>query len=156
MTSHNMKFKREEFRLVYEEMRPLLEKHWEEIAHYKDIPLNVDEESYNNLDRMQAIRIFTSRDVEGVLCGYAVFFVKHNIHYKDSIQAVQDVIFIHPEKRGFGRDFIAWCDNQLKAEGVQAVYHHIKQAKNWGPMLEKQGYELVDLIYAKRLDKVET
>jgi hypothetical protein len=51
-----------------------------------------------------------------------------------------------------GGRFIKWCDEQLRAEGVAVVYHHIKAAHNFGPMLERFGYELVDLIYSRRLN----
>lgn len=87
------------------------------------------------------------------LAGYAIFFVRPNPHYSGSVQAVQDVVFLNPSIRGGnGYRFIAWCDEQLRAEGVQAVYHHVKVSHDFGPMLQRQGYELVDLIYAKRLD----
>jgi hypothetical protein len=102
---------------------------------------------------MGTLRTFTARDADGVLTGYCVFFVRHNIHYASSLQASQDVIYIDPERRGFGAEFILWCDQQLKEEGVQAVYHHVKQAHNFGPLLERFGYECVDLIYARRLDR---
>jgi hypothetical protein len=48
---------------------------------------------------------------------------------------------------------IRYADMQLKEDGVQVVYHHSKVAHNIGPLLERMGYEAVDLIYAKRLDK---
>jgi N-acetylglutamate synthase-like GNAT family acetyltransferase len=62
---------------------------------------------------------------------------------------------VHPEYRstGAGPDLIRYCDEQLRADGCQAVYHHVKAAHNFGPLLKRMGYELVDLIYAKRLDK---
>lgn len=87
------------------------------------------------------------------LVGYALYIVNSNPHYASSIQAVQDVIYLDPAVRGgTGYKFIKWCDEQLAAEGVQASYHHVKAAHNFGKLLERQGYELVDLIYAKRLD----
>jgi hypothetical protein len=41
---------------------------------------------------------------------------------------------------------------RLALEGIQVVYHHVKAAHNFGKMLERMDYKLVDLIYAKRLD----
>jgi len=137
---------------AFDEIMPLLEKHWREIAHYQDIELNPDLENYIRVEEAGALRVYTYR-VHNTLVGYAVFFVRHNMHYKGSLQAVQDVLFIKKECRGNGREFVKWCDEQLKLEGVQVVYHHVKSAHNWGKMLEAMDYELVDLIYAKRLDK---
>ena len=137
---------------LFQEMMPLLQKHWEEIAHFKDIPLEPDWDMYLKIDQSGALRNFTARDDQGKLIGYAVFFVRSNINYKSSIQASQDVIFIDPTVRGFGAKFILWCDKQLKDEGIDAVYHHVKEAHNFGPMLERLGYKLVDLIFTKRLN----
>lgn len=155
------------------EALPLLAAHWAEVAHYPDIPLNVDVDAYLTADECGIARCFTVRTSQmhrqrlhnggqqiteaGVLVGYAVYFVRANAHYKQSIQAVQDVIYLHPSVRGgTGYKFIAWCDEQLRDEGVQAVYQHVKEAHNFGKLLERQGYELVDLIYAKRLDTPPT
>lgn len=140
-----------------EEIKPLISAHWQEIAHFKDIPLDPDFDLYQKIYDSGTLRAFTVRTEEGTLIGYALFFVKVNLHYKSSNQAVQDILFIHPEHRGMGRKFIAWCDEQLQAEGVQAVYHHMKAAHSFGPMLEtigkKEGnpYEIQDLIYVRRL-----
>ena len=51
-----------------------------------------------------------------------------------------------------GAQFIKYCDEQCKSEDIQVIYHHIKAAHDFGPLLINSGYELVDLIYAKRLD----
>ncbi len=86
--------------------------------------------------------------------GYACYFVRHNAHYVSSLQAVQDVLFLLPAHRGrTALKFIAWCDEQLAADGVQVSYQHIKTALPHGHRaLMHLGYEPVDTIYAKRLD----
>lgn len=137
-----------------QEMFPLLKQHWTEIAHYPDIELNVDWPAYYLMQEKGILRVYTAREQNGNLIGYSAFIIRFNPHYAQSKNALQDVIFIDPSKRGFGKRFIAWCDEQLKQEDVQLVFHHVKQAHNWGPMLESMDYELVDLIYAKRLDVV--
>lgn len=138
-----------------EEIKPLVLKHYKEIAHYQDIALDPDFNAYVELEGKGMIRVFTVRDDSKVLRGYAIFFVRANLHYRSSIQAIQDILYIDPNHRnaGFGGKFISFCDEELKKESVQAVYHHVKQAHNFGPLLEKIGYQLVDLIYARRLDK---
>jgi GNAT superfamily N-acetyltransferase len=145
-------FKKERAQDCFEEARPLLEEHWLEIAHYKDIILDPDYEAYKASEDAGFVRCYTSRDESGKLVGYALYFVRTNPHYRTSIQASQDILFVSKNHRGMGGRFIKWCDEQLRSEGVQVVYHHIKQAHNFGPMLERFGYELVDLIYARRLN----
>jgi hypothetical protein len=139
---------------VIPELKKLIPAHYEEVSRDHDIPLNPDWDKYMQLQDNGCVRVFTARDEFGELIGYNVFFVHKNLHYQSSVQASQDVIYIDKEKRGFGRRFIDWCDVQLGAEGVQKVYHHVKAKHNFGPMLEKLGYELADLVYARRLDKV--
>ena len=134
-------------------MEPLLYEHYREIAHYHDIPLDPDWELYAAMDQADKPRLFTVRD-DDRLIGYGVFFVNINRHYKSSLQALQDVFFLLPEYRGarIGAQFIKYCDEQCKSEDIQVIYHHIKAAHDFGPLLINSGYELVDLIYAKRLD----
>lgn len=138
---------------LWSEALPLLTEHWREVAHFADIPLNPDVAAYAASQAAGHIRCYTARDDDGDLAGYALYFVRPNPHYSQSIQAAQDVIYVAPWARGStGYKFIAFCDQQLATEGVQAVYHHVKTAHNFGKMLERQGYEAVDIIYAKRLD----
>ena len=138
------------------EIMPLLEAHYLEIAHYQDIPLKPDWARYQKAAELGVLRIFTIRQGRD-LVGYQVFFVNVNPHYSTSLQAAVDIVYLDPSLRGkmIGYRFIAWCDEQLKAEGVQVSIHHLKARKdlNYGHMLERQGYELMDLIYVKRLDK---
>lgn len=143
-------FNKERFKDTFEEAIPLVRAHYDEIAHFKDIPLDPDVAMYKALEDAGVIHVFTVRK-NGNLIGYSLFFVRPNPHYKSSLQAVQDVIFIDKSHRGVGGRFISWCDEQLKSIGAQVVYHHVKAAHNFGRALERQGYVLIDLIYGKAL-----
>lgn len=148
-----MNFKRERAHDVIQEMLPLFEKHYIEIAHFKDIPLDPDFETYMKMEDAGILRVYTARNEQGVLIGYAVYFLKHNLHYKSSLQALQDIIFIDPAHRGVGAKLIIWCDRELKKEGVQLVCQHIKVATPHTIALFKRlGYEEIDVILGKRLD----
>lgn len=138
---------------LYGEMWPIFEAHYKEISHYQDIPLSPDTLHYDTLQKVGILRVYTVRD-SGKLVGYCVFSVGKNPHYDTSVQAKQDILFLSKELRGGmnGFKFIQWCDEQLHKEGVQVVYHHVKKSHNFGPVLERMGYELVDLIYGRRLD----
>lgn len=149
-----MEFKREEYSEgLVAEIWPLLEEHYQEIAHFQDIPLAPDFEAYRNAEKLGVVRIFTARD-QGRLDGYAIYFLRRNIHYQTSLQAVQDILFLSAGlRRGLaGYRFIKWCDEQLKKENVQVVYQHVKLAHNFGPVLERIGYEPVEVTYVRRLD----
>lgn len=138
---------------ILAEMRPLWEAHYQEIAAFKDIPLDPDLQSYAAIAANGMLRIFTVRDEDGKLCGYQVMFVKKNPHYQTSLQAVQDILFLSPDKRNglVGYRFIEWCDKKLAAEGVEVVYQHVKSAHDFSGLLERIGYKLHDKVMARRL-----
>lgn len=148
-------FARESSDTVINEIAPLLENHWAEIAHYPDIPVGVDYDAYLRIEAKGALRIYTIR-VGIELVGYALFTVNHSLHYSSSLQARQDVLYLDPTyRRGrVGWKFIAWCDTQLKAEGVQVVHQHAKIAHpQLAVLLPRLGYEAVDVIWSRRLDR---
>ena len=139
---------------LQQDLGPLIAAHHDEVGHYRDIPFDLDWDTYFAVEKVGALRVFTMRDTESELQGYGVFFVRPDVHCRSCLQAIQNALYLAPAHRGrmVGYRFIHWCDAQLKAEGVQAVYQHCKASKDLGPLLTRQGYELVDLIYAKRLD----
>jgi GNAT superfamily N-acetyltransferase len=91
-------FARESVADVMDEIRPLLEQHWKEIAHYPDIPLDPDYGRYRTLETLGLLRIFTARH-DGQLVGYAIYAVNFSLHYRNSRQAQQDVLFVLPAYR---------------------------------------------------------
>jgi hypothetical protein len=149
-------FNRESSDTVINEIAPLLEAHWAEIAHYPDIPVNCNYDAYLKLEAAGILRIYTVR-AHLALIGYAIFLVSPNLHYGGSLQAKQDVLYLAPAyRRGrMGWRFIVWCDEQLRAEGVQVVVQHQKIAHPaLGRILERIGYQAVDTLWMRRLDGV--
>jgi GNAT superfamily N-acetyltransferase len=140
-----------------QEALPLLEAHWREIASWDDIPLQPDYDRYVQAEARGQLCIVTAR-VEGRLVGYAVFFVATNGHYSGSLQAVQDILYVDRSRRGamVGIRLVAAAERILAARGVQVVYHHVKRKHPLlGELLARKGYEAVETIYAKRLDREE-
>lgn len=139
---------------VVGEIEDLIELHWREIAHWHDIPLKPDWEAYERMAAQGSLRIYTVRTATSRMIGYAVFFVRHNVHYSTSLQAVQDILFLLPAHRGaaVGAGLIKYAEADLRALGVQVVYHHVKHAFDFGPLLDRLGYERVEHIMARRLD----
>lgn len=139
-----------------DEGQELIRLHWEEVAHYQDIPLAPHWDAYLKLESNGNLMTFTIREDDGErpgeFVGYGLYVISLALHYRSSLQAHQDIIFIRKDRRGCGGGFISWCDDRLAERGVQAVSHHVKKAHNWGRVLERKGYELMDLIYVRRLD----
>lgn len=137
-----------------EELKEISKLHFAESAPYQDIALNVNWERFLLLEDAGVLQFYVMRK-KSFLIGYAVFFVSASMEYKNSVQASMSNIFIHPDHRGNGGNFIKWCDEQLKDLGVQVVYHHVKSRNDYGSLLKRLGYETMNVEYAKRLDKDE-
>jgi hypothetical protein len=139
----------------WHEVQPLLSAHWVEIATHPDITLDPIREKYESLQASDLLRIYTARDRNGNLIGYAVYIVGPHLHYRDSLCASQDVLFVakHARHGSMGTRLITYADNALWADGVQNVFQHVKVDHDFGRLLERLGYTQVEKIYAKRLDK---
>jgi GNAT superfamily N-acetyltransferase len=143
----------EKFSDVYEEAKPLLEEHWGEIATYSDIKLDVDFDAYKLAEEAGFLRVFTVRSGTE-LVGYLAAFIRSHVHYKQSLQSFVDVVFLKPEYRnaGVGKTLIEFTDKELREEGVQVNYHHVKlRHPALGKLLEYMGYEAIETTYARRL-----
>lgn len=140
-------------KIPWDEIGPLLKEHYEEISSHHDIALKPDIDKYNLLEEGGLIVCFTARK-ESILIGYAIYIVSKNLHYSDSMQALQDVLFIRATERkgGVGAGLIKHADKELKKLGVQVVYQHVKVAHDFGPLLERLGYTFVERVFSKRLD----
>lgn len=152
-------FSLENVRDCMDEIKPILRnEHWEEVGHYDDIPIDMEWDKYFLLQDKGVLRCFTIRSSvneefkDTVIQGYAFFFVDKHLHYKNTIVASQDILFVRKTSRGIGRKFLAWCDEQLKSEGVVTVTHHAKPWFEYGTLFEKLGYEKAETIWARRLD----
>lgn len=152
-TQVEVTFQEESAKDCFAEALPLLHAHWEEVANYKDIPLQPDYETYEALHEMGKLKTYTARDLFGKLIGYFVAFVSYHPHHKNSLQANLDIIFILPQYRGgTGKRFIPWCEKQLRESGVQVVYQHLKIKHDKESLMLRLGYEPIDRVYGKRLD----
>lgn len=147
-----MLFYRESYRqTLIEEMYPMWHRHHAEVAAYKDIVLNPNLAMYEACDKLGTLRIFTARE-GSTLVGYQLFFVSPHPHSMQSIQAVQDILYIEKEyRKGLaGYKFIKWCVDALKKEGIQCIYQHISNDFDFGKMLIRMGYTHVDQVYGLR------
>lgn len=144
---------------LWEELIPLLAAHYDEVAHFKDIPLDPDRSAYERIEASGGLRIYTARQANGALIGYLVAFVSRSLHYRSKIFASQDILFVDKPYRGtrIGVDMIRYAQSRLRIDDkVDVLFQHskLKEELNIGRMLKRLlGYEEVDAIYAVRLDK---
>lgn len=138
---------------IQEEIEPLLDDHWEEIALNKDtIKLNPDWKKYALLDAHNMLRVFTARD-DGKLIGYFVVIVETALHYSDHVFAHNDIIFLAKEyRRGMtGVKLIKYAEKCLAQEGVKQLFINTKRHQPFDPILERLKFNEVEKVYAKVL-----
>ena len=137
---------------VTDEIKPLIAAHYDEIATYKDIPLRPNWDAYHRAEVAGILRIYTARFMDR-LVGYSIFLVTPALHYETSVQANEDVLFILPEYRKgrVGMNLIRYADESLEREGVQVLRRHVKARHDFGPLLERMGYQLEDYMFSRRL-----
>jgi len=147
-------FQKEDFKQVFSEATELLRKHYAEVAERQDvIALDPDEARYQKLFDMDMLEIHTARE-DGKLIGYSAWFVVMNMHYKTSLTASSDVIYIDPAHRKgmVGARFIKWTLQEIKKRKPQRILFHVKPTVDFGPILERLGAKYFEKIYSLVLD----
>jgi len=136
------------------ELEALLRAHYEEIALYRDrVSLEPDWETYELLEERGRLVCLTGRD-DGVLIGYAAFFVFPHPHYRSHIVATNDVIFVRRDQRKgstAGLRLIRESERVLAEVGAHRVVWHVKPKNDWSAILERLGYHQEEIMMGKLL-----
>ena len=133
------------------EMKPLLEKHWEEIALHKDkIKLDPDYDKYQEMEDAGTLQIVTAR-VGGQLVGYFISFVLMHPHYKEHSFAVNDILFVDMSYRRtlVGVGMFKYAEDKLKELGVSVIMVSMKTHAPFDHLCESLGYTNVERTYSK-------
>jgi len=138
--------------LCLDEMKPIFDSHWQEIALYKNhIKLNPDYEKYLFMAENGLLSVYTARN-EGEIIGYAVFFISPHLHYKDHVYANNDIVYIAKEfrKSGLAVKLFTYAEKELKANyKVDVVSVSMKNAFPFYDLMEYLGFECIETIYSK-------
>ncbi len=143
----------ETFDQVIDEIKPLLAMHWHEIASFKDdIHFAPDYARYKDIEEKGGLVILTAREGKE-LVGYSIFFLLQHPHYSTTTFAMNDILFVRPDKRGgtTGYRLIKESENAMKILGAKKISWHIKPAFDFSPALEKMGYVEDEINMAKIL-----
>ena len=132
------------------ELQGLAAREYDEVGQ-KDLDhLNIDWKRYCELDAAGKLATFIAKR-NGVIVGYAAFVVQTHIHYCDALVAANSAVYVVPEAR-IGRvalKLLRYGEIGLKAQGVQKIYYHVKQEKDFGRLLEHLGYRDSERLFAK-------
>lgn len=128
--------------LLANEIQPMLPDHWAELGMYRDrMPLDPDYPSYFEHDAAGRLAFVALRN-DGLMVGYFVCFIAPTLHYRTTLTAKMDLIYIQPRHRGGGGKLLEQAMlAELKARGVKLLIvgskdHHPIQA-----FWQGQGYE---------------
>lgn len=141
---------------VIDEVPPLLEAHYRELAKNQDrVHLNPDWPRYAELERIGAFFLYTVRSAESELIGYSAFFASTHPHYADYMLVSNDVLWLAPSHRTgrTGVRFTRYCEEQirLRYSARISLTWHAKEGTALASMLPRMGYGLQDIVFSKLL-----
>ena len=148
-----IEYKEETYDQVIDEIKPLLEDHWEEIALHKDtIKLNPDYKRYQEMFKNGSMKIVTARD-DGKLVGYCILMLYHHIHYKDQFMAMDDIFFIAKDyRKGLtGVKLFIKTEEIMKQYGVTKLSMNVKVHQDVGTIFERLGYKETERMFTKMI-----
>lgn len=145
-----MQFQEERLDDVLEELEPLLQEHYKEVAMYQDkIELNPDYDLYRLMERQGTLHILTARDPD--LQGYCVTFINKHPHYKDHKYAVNDIIYVSPEHRhtDVAYEMLKELERLMLLEGVSVMTFHMKHYKSFQTLMSARHFDPAEYLYTK-------
>ena len=146
-----IKYQQEFLDTCEKDCQELIRLHWEEIAVNKDkIKLNPDWDTYRTLENSDKLKIFTAR-VKEELVGYFVVITGSNLHYKDHVFAVNDILYLKKEYRKgrTGIKLIKFAEKYLRDDGVSVLNINTKVHKPFDVLMEHMGFGLIERVYSK-------
>jgi len=149
----SLQFKNEQVLNVRPEMLVLLEDNYQELTLHKDkIKLDPMWELYDAMEKRNEFYLLTAR-LEGELVGYSAWFVKPHIHYRDTIVANNDVIFMRADQRQgmLGIRLVKYSEKYMKEIGAHKIVWHVKNSLDFRPILHRLGYIDEDILVGKML-----
>jgi GNAT superfamily N-acetyltransferase len=136
-----------------DEVWPLLQHHWDEVALDKDtVPLDPIWEAYAALDNAKLLVITTARAGD-LLVGYCTHFIVPNLHYRSLKLADNDIFWLDPEYRrgGVGIKLMQAAERNVRELGCNKITMKEKLHVPLGRLFEFLGYRTIEKLHAKTL-----
>ena len=125
--------------------------HWREVEWQPDkLPLRINHEFFENADRLGALLTLTAREGKR-LVGYAMWIVSQNPKHAGALVASNEVLYVDPEYRGhlLGPKLLRESEAMIRRAGVKVMGVCVKTKADFGPMLERGGYQPVETTWLK-------
>ena len=140
---------------LVKELGPLIRAHRNEISLMpEEVLTEPNWEVYQYAADQDLLHIYTVR-IDGELVGYTIYMTYVHQHYISQLIAEPDVIYLFKSARKgmIGRDLLRFAEQDLKSLGVNYLKQIVKpKVRDFGPLLKRDGYELTDVIWTKRLN----
>lgn len=141
----------ENFGDVIGEMKPLFQRHWEELALDKEtVPLDPDWARYAAMEAQGQLSTVTVR-CRGELVGYAIMIVTPGLHYRSTLHGVMDMFWLAPEHRGHfgGIRLFKRVEAELKRRGVRRIFVGSKLHRDTSRLFTALGYWPIEHWFSK-------
>lgn len=143
----------EPFMARVEELKRLLEGHYQELALNQDkVPLAPQWDVYDARERAGQLVFVTLRQA-GEMIGYLICFVAPGMHYKTCLTATMDILYVRPNERdSFAKGALMLVDTmeaELRRRGVQRWFMGTKIHKDIGAIFRRRKFKPVEVTYTK-------
>ena len=137
-----MHYQEESYYDIVAEITPIVYKHHEEVDLYQEhMKMDPDYEVYGNLADAGILKTFTLRNTDDQLIGYNFFCLQTNPHYKGTLWASNDIVYIDPAYRNTEHTmgFFLWCESQLRDSGAEVISYTMKVNKSFHSLMDHLG-----------------
>jgi GNAT superfamily N-acetyltransferase len=138
---------------LWRELMPLAQRNWEASPSFEtEIPVDPDEQRYAVADQVGRCVCMVARS-EGVIAGYAVFFVGTSTHHRTMLCGYGDSIYVEPEHQGSGlaSRLLAKCEDRLREMGVKRIGWTVDVGSAIHELLNAAGYGDDEIVVEKVL-----
>lgn len=136
---------------IKDEIGPLWQRHYDEIAEDKErVPLDPDLDKYGRLAEAGCLHIVAARRGRE-LVGYAFVIVDTHLHYRRTLFAAFDLYWLDPAFRG-GRTALRLfqaVERHLAALGVVKAIANTKLAHDHGRLFRAMGWREAERLFVK-------
>jgi len=134
------------------ELKEVINEHYEELSVTKEFPLDPDWDAYKSLLDIGRLKFFTCKN-DGVLVGYIIFFIAPHLHYKTCLTAFEVIYFLKKEYRKgrVGVRMFQFAEKTLKEQGINRIIYNTKVHSDNSSLFEYLGYKFVDKVFTKLL-----
>ena len=146
-----MKFTEEKISKAWPEAIELMRANNEETGALSSQEFKPNKERYEQIEDIGMLKLYVARDLEGILRGYAIFWISPHMHYSECYWAQQDVMYMDKRYRGVAAyRFMNWIDDKLKEEGIDYVIRGVSEKNDYSRVLERIGYKKIETNFMRR------